>query len=132
MAPVALLEVPRQLFVNSPGTEDQQLVARRQPVRDLLDKSLQMFDPVRLAGGLRAAAASVTNGGIVPDVARGFVMSRHLRLDSFDPRPITQDADDAGLPRVDPDKRAGSIVVRFPGHERAHAGPVSASSARSA
>ena len=66
---VALREVPRQAFVNWPGTEDQQRVVRGQPVRDLSDESVQVFDPVRLAGRLRAAASAVSDGGIVPDVA---------------------------------------------------------------
>jgi hypothetical protein len=129
---VVLRDSARQAFVDRPGTEDQQLVARGQPVRDVSDESIQVFDPVRLAGRLRATAAAVADGGIVPDVAGGPVMSRHLRFHSFEARSIAVHPDDDGLPRVDPDKRAGATVTRVRGHEFAHAGPPSASFARSA
>jgi hypothetical protein len=136
MASVVLVgraELPRQAFVDRPGTEDQQVVARAQSVCDVSDKSIQVFDAARLAGGLRApASAAVTDGGIVPDVSGCPVMSRHRRLDSFDTRPVALHADDDCLPRIDPYKRDGATVVRFPGHERAHAGSALVSSARSA
>jgi hypothetical protein len=124
--------VPRQAFVNRPGTEDQQVVARGQPVRDVSDEVVQVFDPVRLPGRLRAAAAAVTNGWIVSDMASRPVMRRHFRFHAFDTRPVALHPDDDGLLRVDPDKRAASMAFRSRGHERAHAGPLSASSARSA
>jgi hypothetical protein len=139
VALVALGELPRQAFVDGPRTEDQQVVARWQPVRDVCDESVQVFEAVGLAGRLRAAPAAVTDGGIVPDVAGRPVVSRHLRFHSFDSRPVALQADDEGLPRVDPYKRAASSLVRFRPvqamcrrHERAQAGPASASSARSA
>jgi hypothetical protein len=85
---------------------------------------------MRLAGSLRAAA--VTDIRIVPDKAGGPMMSRHLRVHSFDPPSATLQADDDGLFRVDPDKRAGACVGLIDCHDRAHAGPSSASSAKSA
>ena len=54
VVPVALREVPCQAFVDRPGTEDEQIVARGQPVRDVSDEAVQVFDPVRLPGRLRA------------------------------------------------------------------------------
>jgi hypothetical protein len=104
--PVALGELPRQAFVDRPGTEDQQVVARRQPDLDVFQVSAQVFEPVRLAGRLRAASAAVTDGGIVPDMAGRPVMSRHLRFHSLDACPVTLEADDGSLLSVDPDKRA--------------------------
>jgi hypothetical protein len=112
VAPVALREPPRQAFVDRPGTEDQEVVASGQPVRDVSDESVQVFDAMRLAGRLRAAAAAVTDGRIVPDVAGGPVMSRHVGFDSLDGRPVALDVDDDGLPRVDPHERAGATAVR--------------------
>jgi hypothetical protein len=132
VVPVAFRKLPHQALVDRPWTEDQHVVVPVQPVRDVSDESVQMFNPVRLAGRLRATAAAVPDGGIVPDMAGGPMMSRYLRFHSFDTRPVPLHPDDDGLPRVDPDKRAGSMVFCFRGHECAHAGPASASSARSA
>jgi hypothetical protein len=112
---VARRELPRQAFVDRPGTEDQQVVARDHPVRDVADKSIQVFDAVWLAGRLRDAAAAVTDCGIVPDVARGPVVSRHFGLDSFDRYSVALHADDDCLPRIDPYKRAGSAIAAVRG-----------------
>jgi hypothetical protein len=98
--------LPRQAFVDGAGTEDEQVVARGQPAHDISDEAVQVFDPVRLAGRLWAAAA-VTDTWIVTDMACRPVMSRHLRFHAFDMRPVALHPDDDGLPRVDPDKRAG-------------------------
>jgi hypothetical protein len=59
MAHVALGEMLCQAFVDGPGTENQKGVTRRQPVRHVHDKLLQVFEAVRLAGGLWAAPAAV-------------------------------------------------------------------------
>jgi hypothetical protein len=131
VTPVAFRDLSRQAFVDGPWTEDQQVVARGQPVRDVSDESVQVFDPMRLAGRLRAPAA-VTDGGIVPDMTGCPVMSRHRRFHSIDVHPVAPHPDDEGVPGVDPDKRGRSTVDDFRSHERAHAGPSSASSARSA
>jgi hypothetical protein len=69
-----------------------------------------VFDPVRLTGRPRAAAA-MSDGGIVSDVTGRPVMGRHLRFHSFDTRQVALDPDDDGLPCVDPDKRAASMVL---------------------
>ena len=133
VAAVTLGDVPGQAFVDCPGTQDQQVVAPGHSVRDVVDKSIQVFDAMRLAGGLRAAATTVTDGGVVSHAPRGPVMSRDVRFDSFQSSPASCHPDDDGLPRVDPDERAGAIDLRLRGHDRFfHAGPASAFSARSA
>ena len=66
--PVTCSELPRQAFVDRPRTEHQQGVVRGQTIRDVGDESVQVFDPVRFACRLRAAAA-VTDARIVPHVA---------------------------------------------------------------
>jgi hypothetical protein len=76
--PVALEDVPLQLFTDGAWTEDEQLLVGAHPICDLLDKSPEVLEAVRLAGSLRAATAAVAHGGIVPDVAGGPVVSRHL------------------------------------------------------
>jgi hypothetical protein len=131
--------MPLQAFVDDPWTEYQQVVAPRQPVRDVDDESLQVFEAVGLAGGLRAPTAAVANGGIVPDVTGGTMVSRHLRLHSFEASLISPQADDDSLRRVDPYDSHGSrfthsrtVCAACHGRHRAHAGPASASSARSA
>ena len=117
--------------------EDQQVVAVRQPGGDLDDESLQVFEAVGLIGRLRTAAA-VTNGRIMADMAGRTMMSRHIRFHSFEVNLIAPQADDHSLRRVDPYDSHGSHVTYHPvglachGHHRAHAGPASASSARSA
>ncbi|MEX2547786.1 MAG: hypothetical protein WD830_08355 [Chloroflexota bacterium] len=103
VALVALGELPCQEFVDGPGSKDQQVVARRQPVRDLQDKALQVFEAVRLAGGLRSPAAAVTDARIVADASGSSVVSRHLRFHSCESSAVSLRADDDGLPSVDPD-----------------------------
>lgn len=138
VAPVALRDMPLEAFMDDPWTEDQQVVAPRQPVRDVDDESLQVFEAVGLASGLRAATTAVANGGIVPDVAGGTMVSRHLRLYSFEASLISPQLDDDSLRRVDPYDSHGSHAAPRPvgaachGHHCAHAGPASASCARSA
>jgi hypothetical protein len=139
VAPVAIRDMPLQAFVDHPWTEYQQVVVPRQPVRDIDDESLQVFEAVGLTGGLRAATAAVADGGIVPDVSGGPTVSRHLRLHSLQASLIAPYADDDSLRRVDPYDSDGSrfaharpVGAACRGHERAHAGPASASSARSA
>jgi hypothetical protein len=75
--------MPLQAFVDDPWTEYQQVVAPRQPVRDVDDESLQVFEAVRRATGLRAPSAAVADGRVVPDVSGGPMVSRHLRLHLF-------------------------------------------------
>jgi hypothetical protein len=67
-----------EAFVDGPGSQDQQVVARRQLVRDLRDKSVQVLEAVRFARGLRDATAAVAKHRIMPDVAGGPVVRRHL------------------------------------------------------
>ena len=129
----------REAFVNGPRAEDQEVVAGTQPARDLDDESLQVFEAVRLARCLRDPSAAVAHGGVMSDVARRPVMSRHLGLHSFDSRTVAPEADDDRLCRVDPDEgpRSSPVSLRAVGfgcrgHDRAQAGPASASSARSA
>ena len=105
---VALSEVPGQAFVDTPLTKDQQVVDRTQPVGDVKHESLQVFEAVRLAGGLRATtAAAMTDVRIVPDVASRPVVRGHLGRYSFDPSPAAVLADDGGRLGVDPHQRAG-------------------------
>ncbi len=137
--PVALVDVPIQTFVDRPRTEDEQVVVRGQQVGDVHDEPSEVFETARLAGVRWAATATVANLRIVPDVAGGPVMSWYFRLHSFETSPVVLPADDDGLPRVDPHQGAGSRLVSLHpvhatcrGHDRAHAGPLSASTARSA
>jgi hypothetical protein len=137
---VAFEDMPVQAFVDCPRTDDEQVVVLGQPAGDVVYKSLEMLETVRLAGVLRAATATVTNARIVPDVTGGPVASGHVRVHSFESNPVALPADDDGLPRVDPDEGAGSrpvgsprgVLARRRSHDRAQAGPVSASTARSA
>jgi hypothetical protein len=136
---VARSDVTRQAFVDGAWTDDQQLVVRGQPTGHLRDEPLQVLEPVRLTGRLRAAPATVPDSGVVPNMTGGPVMSRHLGLDAFQPRPALVQADDDRIPRIDPHegRRPRLIDIRSVhgpqrGHERAHAGPASRSAARSA
>jgi hypothetical protein len=106
-----------QAFAHSTGTEDEQVVARRQAIRDLFDKSIEVLEAVRLAGGLPRPTAAVADGGIVPDMAGGPVMSRHLGLHPLESRPVVLPADDDGLPRIDPHEGAGlrHVISSRPG-----------------
>ena len=127
---VALADTSLQAFAHGTGAEDEQRIVRVQPSRDLIDESIEVLEPVRLAGGLRPPTA-MADAGIVPDMARGPVTSRHLRLHPLESSPVVLPADDDGLPRVDPHEGAGlrHFVGRLPvpakgrGHERAQAGP---------
>ncbi|HEX5825013.1 MAG TPA: hypothetical protein VFY18_11200 [Candidatus Limnocylindrales bacterium] len=112
MVRVALEEMLHQAFVDGPGTEDQKGVARPQPVRDVQDKPLQVFEAVCLAGGLWAPAA-VTDCRIMPDVAGGPMVSRYFRLRALDADPRSIRTDDHSLPCVDPHKRARSGDASF-------------------
>ncbi len=89
--------------MDGPGTQDQQVVARRQLVRDLGDKSVQVLEAVRLAGGLRDATAAMANERVMPDVARGFVVGRHVGLHPRETCETIRPADHQGLTRIDPD-----------------------------
>ena len=129
-----------QAFAHGTGTEDEQVVARRQAIRDMFDKSIEVLEAVRLAGGLRRPTAAVADAGIVPDMAGGPVVGRHLGLHPLESRPVVLPADDDGLPRIDPHEGAGlrHVISRLPvpaearRHECAQAGPVSTFTAKSA
>jgi hypothetical protein len=103
--------MPQQAFMDDTWAEEQQVVALRQPVRDVDDESLEVLEAVRLAAGLRAASAAVADGGIVPDVAGGATVGRHLRLHSFDVNFSPPQADDDSLRGVDPYDGHGSHVA---------------------
>jgi len=62
--PIVLKDVPLQSFAHGTRTNDEQDVVRGQPLRDLLDESIEVLEAVRLAGGLRPTAA-VADAGIV-------------------------------------------------------------------
>jgi hypothetical protein len=89
-------------------TEDEQIVPRRQATLDVFDESIEVLEAVWLARGLRRSTTPVTNGGIVPDMPGGAVVSRHLGVNPLESRPVVLPADDDGLPCVDPHQRAGS------------------------
>ena len=78
MVCIALSKLPLEAFVDGPGAQDQDVVARLYMVCDLVEKSVQMLESVRLAGRLWGAAAAMAKDGIVPDVAGGSVVRRHL------------------------------------------------------
>lgn len=137
---VAFEDVTLQAFADRARTQDEQVVVRGQPRGDLHDKSLEVLEAVRLARGLDWPTAPVADAGIVPDVAGGLVMCRHLGLHPLESSSVVLPADDDGFPRVDPDEGGGSrrfvdlgrlLAVRRR-HERAQMGPSSASTARSA
>lgn len=75
---VALGEVPRQALVDGPRAKDHQVVFEIQPVRDIRDESLEVFEPAWLAGGLRAPAAPMTDVRLMPDVAGRPAVRRHV------------------------------------------------------
>ena len=105
---VALADVSLQAFAHGTGAEDEQRIVRGQPSRDLIDESIEVLEAVRLAGGLRPPAA-MADAGIVPDMARGPVTSRHLRLHLLESSPVVLPTDDDSLPSVDrPPGPAGS------------------------
>ena len=136
---VALADVSLQAFAHGTGAEDEQRIVRGQPSRDLIDESIEVLEAMRLAGGLRPPAA-MADGGIVPDVARGPVTSRHLRLHPLESGSVVLPTDDDSLPSVDPHEGAGlrhfmfrlPVPAEVPCHERAQAGPGSPSEAKSA
>ena len=96
---VRLADAVLQGFAHGTGTEDDQLIVRRQPSRDLFEESLEILEAVRLTGGLRPAAA-VADVGVVPDMAGGPVTSRHLQRHPLESSPIVLPADDDGRPPV--------------------------------
>ncbi len=77
--PIALDEDPPQPMPDRPGTEDLQVILGRHPFRDPGDESIQVFQSAWLARVLRAAAAAVTNVGIVAHVAGVPAMRRNVR-----------------------------------------------------
>jgi hypothetical protein len=129
----------REALVDRPGADDGQVVARRQASGDVIGEPVEMLDPVRVDRRLRSAAA-VPDRGIVADVPRGANVGGHVGADVLDRDIAIVPAREDRLAGVDPDKgpRAWSCVGRrreadhLAGHERAHAGPASDSSARSA
>jgi hypothetical protein len=85
-------------------TEDDHVVVRRKPARDPLDEAFEVLDPMRLSGGLRRSTTSVTDAGIVPDVAGRAVVRRHVGLLPLDKRPVVPPAHDDRVSGVDPDQ----------------------------
>jgi hypothetical protein len=136
---IAVRDMLGEALVNVAGTHDQQVIARRQPVRDLLHEALQVLQAMWLTNGVGAATA-VTDRGIVPDVAGGPVVRWDVGLHATDPNVTVMQLRDDGFTRVDPHEGAGwpRLVARARGagrrwrHDRAHAGPASASLASSA
>jgi hypothetical protein len=125
---VELADVSFQAFVHGTRTEDEQVVVGGQAVRDVLDELPEVLEAVWLAGRLRTPASTVANHWVVPDMAGGATVGRHLGVHPLDMGPIAVPADDDRLTCVDPDEGAGW----HGSHERAHAGRVSLSAARSA
>ncbi len=78
MAVIRLAEMSLQVFSHGPWTEDEQVFVRRQAAGDLCDKPFEVLKAMRFTGILRASAAAVADHGIVPDMAGGATMRRHL------------------------------------------------------
>ena len=95
----------------------------------------EMLEAMRLARVLRRSASSVPNRGVVTNMASRPAMSGYLGGDSLEAGGPVVPAHDDRLARVDPDKgrRPSRRSVHVRGcHDRAHAGRVSLSTARSA
>lgn len=111
-------------------------------VGDGLDEPVQVFQPTWLPRGLRGSATTVAGQRVVTDVAGRPTMCRHVRREALHGRAAIRPADDDGLSGVDPDEDAPLPGVnpvrrvcrgrRRGRHERAQAGRVSLSAARSA
>ena len=137
---VAVTNRALEVLADRPRAEDEQILVRRQSLRDLLDEPGQMLEAVRLAGGLRSPAAAVADPWVVPDVAGRPVMSRHLGVHPLDLSLVVLPANDDRLARIDPDESADRHVIaschppprHACDHERDQAGRVSVSAARSA
>jgi hypothetical protein len=76
--PVLLEDVAAQLVAHRARPEDQHVFVVRQARGDLLDEAGEVFEPVRLAGGLGDPAAAVTDGGVVTHVTGAPASVRHL------------------------------------------------------
>jgi malic enzyme len=117
---VGVTDRSRQVFAHGPRTEDEQILVRRQAMRDLFDEPREMLEAVRLAGGLRWPTAAVADPWFVPNMAGCSVVSRHLGVHPLDLRLIVVPADDDRLTGVDPDERTGRPGRPVKGHTRAH------------
>jgi hypothetical protein len=102
VALVGLTDPSLELLAHDAWSEDDQIVVRRQPTRDLLDEALEVLEAVRLVGGLMRSTASVADGRIVADVAGGPAVARHRGLLPLDERSVAAPAHDDGSARVDP------------------------------
>jgi hypothetical protein len=140
---VALGEAAPQLLGNRARAQEEEIVARPQPVRHRLDEPAKMLDAMGLARGLRVPAAALADRRIVPNVPGGAMVGGDVRLDPLEADLVLLETGDERLPRVDPDQ--ARVATRGGGrrdrpvpapdgrrHQRAQAGPLSVASARSA
>jgi hypothetical protein len=137
-APVTIGEMPGQAVVDDPRADDQQVVAGRHAIADVVDEPPQVLETAGLAGVLRAAAA-MTDGGIVADMADGPMVGGHLRCDPLDLGLTVPPADEDREVSIDPDQGAGTLVdpldpvhEMLGAHDCAQTGSASSSAARSA
>ena len=137
MSRVLLRKLTRQVLVDRSRPDDEQVFIPRQPRRDGVNEPSEMLEPVRLAGRLRRASATMSNTRGVSNVACRPVVRRHVRPDVIESGRAIDAPDDDGLAGVDPDEGDARGFRGFrphclADHERAHAGRSSASTARSA
>lgn len=138
MALVDLAHVLLQLFADSPGSKDQQLVVGGQAARHAFDETMEMLEAMRFAGGLcPPAAAAMADGRVMPNMSRRMAVGGHFRLDALNPGCAGPPVDDDRLLGIDPyDAHRPRDRVpargRWLGHDRAQAGRLLLSSARSA
>ena len=89
-APVASIERPepaRQPAGDRSGPHDEHVVGGWNASRDRLDEPTEVFEALRLAGGLGASAAAVPDPRIVADVTGRAAMRRHVGDDPVEADP---------------------------------------------
>jgi hypothetical protein len=101
---VVLTDASLQVLTHGAGTDEDEVVLRRQAQRDLIDEPLEVLESMRFSGGLGPTATAVPDGRIVADMAGGSMVGRDFRFDSFESARVLQPADDDGLSRIDPDE----------------------------
>ncbi|HEY7524726.1 MAG TPA: hypothetical protein VH720_13840 [Candidatus Limnocylindrales bacterium] len=134
---IGLGDLTRETLMHGSGTDDEKVVPGRKPGGDCIQEAGEMLEAVRLAGGLRNPTAAVAECGVMPDMAGGPVMRRHVGLDALKSRSTVHPTHEDGLTRIDPDQGDGHAAARCrlrgrSPHDCAHAGRSSAAPARSA